>query len=111
MIFDNEKPRLRAEFADTYIDHVGAVRWLSSLNAVPGDIMLFWQSEGLVSGNTVDITTTSREEDNARAVEAYIVARNNMTDEQKAEEAYEIKAAYGPGEKVVNIFTGERWET
>jgi hypothetical protein len=34
-----------------------------------------------------------------------------MTDEQRAEEAFEMRAAFGPGETVVDIVTGERFYT
>lgn len=46
-----------------------------------------------------------------RTLGAYREARANMTDEQRAEEAYEMRAAFGPGETVVDIFTGERFYT
>jgi hypothetical protein len=41
----------------------------------------------------------------------YRAARANMTDEQRAEEAFEMRAAFGPGETVVDVFTGERFYT
>jgi hypothetical protein len=41
----------------------------------------------------------------------YREARAKMTAEQKAEEAFEIRAAFGPGQKIVDIFTGEVTQT
>ena len=35
----------------------------------------------------------------------------NRSDEQRAEEAFEMRAAFGPGETVVNVITGETTRT
>ena len=35
----------------------------------------------------------------------------NLTDEQKAERDFEMRAAFGEGETVVNILTGEKFTT
>ncbi len=34
-----------------------------------------------------------------------------MEEEARAEQEYEMRAAFGPGEKIVNIFTGETYQT
>jgi len=47
----------------------------------------------------------------AESIAAYIESRKHISDEQRAEEAFERRAAFGPGEDVVNIFTGERYTT
>jgi hypothetical protein len=41
----------------------------------------------------------------------YKQARSNRSPEQIAEERYEMRAAFGKGEEVVNIITGERFRT
>ena len=110
MIFENEKPRLRGKLAETYMDN-GAVRWVSSDNAVPADIMDFWHEEGMVDVDTVKRTAEARSADAEKHIAAYIEARANMTDEQRAEEAFEMRAAFGAGETVVNVFTGEKFIT
>jgi hypothetical protein len=38
-------------------------------------------------------------------------ARSIARGEAAAEEAYEMRAAFGPGQEVVNIFTGKRYHT
>lgn len=38
----------------------------------------------------------------------YKEGRKNMTAEQKREEAYERRAAFGPGVELVDVLTGER---
>lgn len=46
-----------------------------------------------------------------KAIEAYRAARAKMTDEDRAEEDYERRAAFGSGVEVVNVLTGERFRT
>jgi hypothetical protein len=41
----------------------------------------------------------------------YTAARAHRTPEQIAEEAYEMRAAFGPGVKVANVITGEECVT
>lgn len=43
----------------------------------------------------------------ARVAADYHAARARRTPEQRAEEAYELRAAFGPGRQVVNVLTGE----
>jgi hypothetical protein len=51
------------------------------------------------------------DKESAASIAAYIESRKHISDEQRAEEAFERRAAFGPGEDVVNIFTGERYTT
>ena len=46
-----------------------------------------------------------------RVFSDYRAARARRTPEQIAEEAYEMRAAFGPGIEVVNVITGERCPT
>ena len=66
---------------------------------------------GLITQQHVDATEAAREVSNKLAIEAYIKAQANRTPEQIAEERFEARAAVGPGEKIVNVFTGERFCT
>jgi len=63
--------------------------------------------EGYINWAQVDDTNRAREAYEAEVLEAYREARANRTAEQKREEQFELQAAFGPGAKVVNIFTGE----
>jgi len=111
MIREDEKQRLREDFnSNTYYDG-DAVRWKSSKNAVPEDIMYFWRDDGLVGDTEVAATEAARSDDLDKAITGYRWARANMTEEQKAEEAYERRAAFGEGERVINVFTGEEYIT
>ena len=79
--------------------------WNSSGNAVPEDIMegSDWTKEAIAE-HAAGSAIKSRE-----AISRYIAGRKNMSAEARAEEAYERRANFEPGETVVNVFTGERW--
>lgn len=47
----------------------------------------------------------------AKFIDDYRKARSNMSEEAKAEEAYERRAAFGPGVEVIDCLTGERYKT
>lgn len=49
----------------------------------------------------------ARDRHSAETIREYKAARAQMTPEQKAEELSQMRAAFGPGEKVVNVLTGE----
>lgn len=53
-------------------------------------------------------TAIAGSRDTAAFIADYKRGRAAMSPEQKAEEAYERRAAFGPGVKTVNILTGER---
>lgn len=44
-------------------------------------------------------------------IRRYREAQANLTPEQRDERAFEMRAAFGPGEDVVDLFTGESFET
>jgi hypothetical protein len=62
---------------------------------------------GLATSKDVVATRKAREVNDARCIAAYIEGRKNMSEEAKAEELFEMRAAFGEGEKVVNMLTGE----
>jgi len=67
--------------------------------------------EALIDQKIVDATNRARDAHDIECIEAYRKARANRTPEQIAEEQFELQAAFGPGAKVVNIFTGETTDT
>jgi hypothetical protein len=64
---------------------------------------------GLATAKDVVETRKAREINDAKNIAAYIEAQKNRTPEQIAEERFEARAAFGAGEKVVNIITGETY--
>ncbi len=78
------------------------LRWTSNDNVVPADIMekIDWPH--------IAEMDAARDADLAAFMVSYREARANRTPEQRAEELFEMRAAFGPGETVVNVLTGER---
>ena len=64
---------------------------------------------GLCTELDVILTREAREINDAKCIAAYIEGQKNRTPEQIAEERFEARAAFGAGEKVVNIITGESY--
>lgn len=84
------------------------------------DGVIFWRSNDrpvpatFFAENFVSLPPAQREADTAHqkaAIEAYRQSRANLSPEQQAEEAYERRAAFGPGQTVVDILTGETHRT
>jgi len=67
--------------------------------------------EALIDETIIEATNAAREIYNRRAIGEYKEAQKNRSAEAIAEERAEALAAFGPGEKIVNIFTGESFVT
>lgn len=87
----------------------GVILWKSNGRVVPKDCAALAYSLGLrVNLHACDI---AREREDADAISRYLRARANRSPEQIAEERAEARAAFGPGAKVVNVFSGETIRT
>lgn len=78
------------------------VRWVSNDSVIPQDIA---EAAGWAYQDEMN---EARDRQSAAAIEQYIKAQANRTPDQIAEEEFEMRAAFGPGTEVVNIFTGKR---
>lgn len=96
---------------DAYIDDMDVVRWPSNDRVPPEDIRKQMLTDGLITQACFDKSAAAYEAETAQFLREYIKARRNRTAEQRAEEAFELRAAFGPGETIVNVFTGERTRT
>ncbi len=78
------------------------IRWASNDAVIPKDIMeqLTWPHKSAMN--------QARAEQTQAALDQYFVNQAQRTPEQIAEEEFEMRAAFGAGVKVVNIFTGKR---
>ena len=84
----------------SYFDaDAGVYRWKSN-DRIPFDDML---EENGVPAEIRAKCDEVRDAENAVAIEQYIAARAQRTPEQIAEENFEMLAAFGPGETVVNV--------
>ena len=92
----------------------GAAGWLMSdgeFRPLMDDAMEQLLEAGLVDQLCVEETARQRDVYTEKSIAEYIEAQRNRTAEQIAEERWEARAAHGPGVKMVNILTGERYTT
>ena len=109
---DKIREELRGNLYRSYrTPFTSVLRWNRSDNCIPRDIMLKMKRYGLVDQETVDATREAEQIDNAKFIAEYKVNRANRTQEEIAEEEFDIRAAFGPGETIVNVLTGERTRT
>ena len=92
----------------------GACGWLMAdgeFRPLMNDAMQELKDAGLVDTQTVTRTAVARDIHTTAFLKEYRTAQLNRSAEQIREERWEALAAYGPGETVVNIITGERYTT
>ena len=90
-------------------------RYTSSKRIPPQDILDCWFDLDLIRPADHNEMSARREEEQQKALEQYIDKENNrkknlhpdVLAEQEAERQFELRAAFGPGEKIVNCLTGE----
>lgn len=82
--------------------------WGSNGQSPMSDMLAAWFFLGLVTEAQV-IATEAASDEQARAFIAEY--RLNQPTEPSAEERFEARAAFGPGETVVDIFSGRRFTT
>lgn len=85
--------------------------WNSNDRHPMDDLMSRWLELGLVTDAQFYATEVARDEQNAMFIEEYKMNQANRSAEQIAEQRFEARAAMGPDVDMVNIFTGEKWNT
>ena len=85
--------------------------WNSNDRHPMDDLMSRWLELGLVTDVQFFATEVARDEQNAMFIEEYKLNQANRSAEQIAEQRFEARAAMGPNVDMVNIFTGEKWNT
>ena len=97
----------KKEFSRAYVRN-GVVRWDTN-EAVPFDDMLaLFENAGLIDRATRDRSNAARQADNAKFVAEY---RKRPRRALSAEARYEMRAAFGPGETVVDVISGRKYRT
>lgn len=92
----------------------GACGWLfdsGEFRPLMSDAMQELKDAGLVDQQTVTRTSVARDIHTTAFLKEYTVAQKNRSAEQIREERFEARAAFGPGETVVNVITGEKYTT
>ena len=85
----------------------GVLLWNSNDRSPMNDLTSLWLELGLIDLAVFRATEKARDVQNTAAIAEWKIARANRTPEEIAEEHFEMRAAFGPGETVVNILTGE----
>ena len=92
----------------------GAVGWImkdGEFRPLMSDAVAELHDAGYISSITVEATAIARERYVQRTLAENAEAQQNRTPEQIAEQRAEARAAMGPGVKMVNILTGEKYIT
>lgn len=89
----------------------GVVMWQSNDRVPFEDMLTDFAEAGFIGFIDVRRSLAYKDKQDAEAIAKYIEARKNRTPEQIEEERLEARAALGPGEQVVNVFTGETFYT
>lgn len=98
------KEKAREEFNDAEVDDRGVARWKSNGNVPPDDCLCDWDELGL----QFDIEESRRERERQLDKFAAEYRRNRRKRGYSSEELFEMRAAFGEGETVVDVITGER---
>jgi hypothetical protein len=84
----------------------GAYRWKSNEHVVPAEIVTFWAIVGYITTDDAAASNAIGKAETAAFLAAYRKNPPKYTPEQLAE----MRAAFGPGAKVVNVITGQEIE-
>ncbi len=84
----------------------GALRWISSDAVVPADIMELWHHAGVVTAEELETCKRIRTKEDAASIARY--RRRQRNRKPSGEELYEMRAAFGEGATVVDVFSGRR---
>lgn len=85
------------------IDEKGIVRWVSNGHVPPQESL----EQIIADGQDIDIEANNDERE--REIMAFLDEyRRNQPPQPSEEELFEMRAAFGTGTTVVNVFTGRR---
>jgi len=98
------------EAGETYLSSTLEIRWHSNDRCLPKDCVQELYDADLITLETLEETIHTGDIETSAAIAQYIRNQENRTPEQVAEERFEMRAAFGTGETVVNVFTGEKTE-
>lgn len=104
--FDPEKAEAYFK-KNAYVDEDGVViRWKSNKQVPPRDCLYAFLLVGKITENQFTVSCEERAYEAERAIQSYKEsrARHGYSDEER----FEMRAAFGPGAEVVDIFTGKK---
>lgn len=84
------------------------VRWASNNSVPPADLRGLWARLGLISAEQAQASEETYQRELTAFLADYTAKRAQVG--YSEEERAEMRAAFGPGETVVDVITGERFE-
>lgn len=89
------------------------VRWVSNGRVPPEDVIEAMLKAGLITSTERNLSLVMGRTEMRAAIADYVAHQraNPRTPGEDAEYRAELRAAFGPGETVMNVFTGERIKT
>lgn len=104
-------PKYKTEFyIDETRDETGpVVRWNSNDRIPFEDMLQYFLSQGWIDQLIVENSLRTRKEEDAQAIAAYVAHRKRVG--YSAEERFEMRAAFGRGARVTDVFTGKTIRT
>lgn len=95
-------------FEQAYIDSKGVVRWKSNDNIPFEDKLQQFQDDGYITPHQRIVSNQKRTVETTRKLAEYREQMKNHVPD--AEEMFEMRAAFGVGETVMNVITGQRYQ-
>lgn len=95
-------------FPKAYVGTYGELRWKSNDRVPMADMLGFWVELGLITEDTMKLSTLAREEDDKAFILEYFQRKDR---ELNAEEKFEMQAAFGADVEVVDVITGKKYRT
>jgi hypothetical protein len=83
------------------------IRWISNNSVPPKDVVEQFFENGLITAEQKEYADNTRAIELTEFLKKYKEAQANRSEEQKAMERAEVRAAFGKDVTVQNIFTGE----
>lgn len=96
-------------FPKAYVGTYGELRWKSNDRVPMADMLGFWVELGLITEDTMKLSTLAREEENKAFMQDYFIRQ--MQHEPTAEERFEMQAAFGKDVEVVDVITDKKYRT
>ena len=90
-----------------YQDPLGIWRWKSNDHVPFADMLESWGLTRL----ELELHAAARSVDTELFLSQYRDAQSYLSEEEKAEQAFERRAAFGPGVTVVNVITGKKFRS
>ncbi len=81
------------------------VRWISNDSVPPTDCLQQMVNDGQITADQMAMSLDQRKVEDAKAIAQYITSRKRRG--YSDEEMFEMRAEFGAGQKVVDVFTGQ----